>query len=253
MKRTLTTASVVSLPTRRTTPSWITRSSFAWIGFDISISSSRNIVPPFATSSRPGLSRTARHRDGVRGAPDQDLELAACERLGEIVPRAGAQRFDRGLHRRLPGDDDDDRLGVGRKRGGEQLHPGHLAHVEIHQDHVEGTALERLERLLAAPDRLDPIAFHLERAGAALPHRALVVHDQDAQARLRGGINGEEVREVTSGYTAPAVRAIETGWDRHAPSSPECRPSPPLQRRTPRADRSESAARLERLDRKSVG
>src|SRR5207248_2762954 len=59
MKRTFTTASVVSLPTRRTTPSWITRSSFAWIGFGISISSSRNSVPPLAASSRPGLSRTA--------------------------------------------------------------------------------------------------------------------------------------------------------------------------------------------------
>ena len=59
MNRTFTTASVVSLPTRRTMPSWITRSSFAWIAFDISISSSRNSVPPFAVSSKPGLSRTA--------------------------------------------------------------------------------------------------------------------------------------------------------------------------------------------------
>ena len=59
MKRTLTIASVVSLPTRRTTPSWITRNSFAWIGLDISISSSKNSVPPCAASSRPGLSRTA--------------------------------------------------------------------------------------------------------------------------------------------------------------------------------------------------
>ena len=58
-KRTLTTASVVSLPTLRTTPSWITRSSFAWIGFDISASSSRSSVPPFAASRSPGLSRTA--------------------------------------------------------------------------------------------------------------------------------------------------------------------------------------------------
>src|SRR5881409_1833861 len=59
MNRTFTTASVVSLPTRRTTPSWITRSSLAWIGFDMSTSSSSSNVPPFAASSRPGLSRTA--------------------------------------------------------------------------------------------------------------------------------------------------------------------------------------------------
>src|SRR5882762_10496248 len=59
MKRTLTTASVVSLPTRRTTPSWITRNSFACVGLDISSSSSRKSVPPFAVSSRPALSRTA--------------------------------------------------------------------------------------------------------------------------------------------------------------------------------------------------
>ncbi len=37
----------------------MTRSSFAWIACDISVSSSRNNVPPLAISSRPGFSRTA--------------------------------------------------------------------------------------------------------------------------------------------------------------------------------------------------
>ena len=59
MKRTSTTASCCSLPTRRTTPSWITRSSLAWSGMVISVSSSRKSVPPLAVSSRPGLSRSA--------------------------------------------------------------------------------------------------------------------------------------------------------------------------------------------------
>ena len=59
MKRTSTTASVVSFPTRLTTPSWITRSSFACVALDMSISSSRKSVPPLAVSSSPGLSRTA--------------------------------------------------------------------------------------------------------------------------------------------------------------------------------------------------
>src|SRR6266446_1705235 len=59
MNRTFTTASVVSLPTRRTTPSWMTRRSLAWIDLGISTSSSRNSVPPWAASSNPGLSRTA--------------------------------------------------------------------------------------------------------------------------------------------------------------------------------------------------
>src|SRR2546427_3854668 len=37
----------------------MTRRSLAWIDFGISASSSRNNVPPFAASRRPGLSRTA--------------------------------------------------------------------------------------------------------------------------------------------------------------------------------------------------
>ena len=59
MNRTSTTASCCSLPTRRTTPSWMTRSSLAWSGIVISVSSSRKSVPPLAVSSRPGLSRSA--------------------------------------------------------------------------------------------------------------------------------------------------------------------------------------------------
>ena len=53
------TLRVRSLPTRRSSPSCSTRSSLACMPGDISPTSSRNSVPPSATSNRPRVSRSA--------------------------------------------------------------------------------------------------------------------------------------------------------------------------------------------------
>ena len=50
---------VRSSPTRSSSPSWRTRSSLAWSSSGISPISSRNSVPPSASSNRPARSRTA--------------------------------------------------------------------------------------------------------------------------------------------------------------------------------------------------
>src|SRR2546422_218482 len=60
MNRTFTTASVVLLPTRRTMPSWIARSSFAWIGVDISFLVEEQ-GPAVRRFEQPGL---VPHRSG---------------------------------------------------------------------------------------------------------------------------------------------------------------------------------------------
>ena len=58
MKRTLTLNSSVP-PTRVNVPSSRNRSNFACSGFPMSAISSRKIVPPFASSTRPGFCRSA--------------------------------------------------------------------------------------------------------------------------------------------------------------------------------------------------
>src|SRR5438093_786932 len=180
MNRTFTTASVVSLPTRRTTPSWMTRSSFAWMDFGISISSSRNSVPPLAVSSSPGLSRAA---------PDQDLQLRAGERLRQVIPRPRLERLEARGDRRVPRHDDDDRARISGERGLQQLAARDLAHEPVDEGNVEGTPLQRVAGLVATPGHDDVVAFRLEYAVAAFPQRALVIHDQNADTRSGGRID----------------------------------------------------------------
>src|SRR5207247_3710749 len=50
----------------------------------------------------------ARHGDGVGRATYQDLQVRRRERLGEIIPRAGAQRFEARIDARVAGDHEDE-------------------------------------------------------------------------------------------------------------------------------------------------
>jgi len=120
-------------------------------------------APPFACCAR-----FARDHDGVCRPAHQNLELGTGERFGEIVPRTGAQRLDARLDARLAGDDDGDRVGVGRERRAEQLHPRDLAHVQIDQDDVERPAPQQLLGFLAPPAYRGVVAIDGQRAGAAL-------------------------------------------------------------------------------------
>src|SRR5437867_1996747 len=149
MKRTLTIASVVSLPTRRTTPSWITRNSFAWIGLDISISSSKNSVPPCQVGRL--VARLARHEQGVHRPADEDLEMGGREGLREVVPCPLAQRIHARVDARVARHHDADGVAVRGEGGTEQGQAVDLRHVEVHEQDIEGAALDEVERFLTAP------------------------------------------------------------------------------------------------------
>ena len=139
--------------------------------------------------------RFPRDRDGVRSASDEDLQLAARERLWQKVPRAGPQHLQTRFHGRLAGDDDRDRVRVGGERGGEQLAAAHRRHVEIEQDDVEGTAPQQLEGFLTTAGDRDVVAFDAQHARAALAQRALVVGDENTDAGLRGGLDRNQLRQ----------------------------------------------------------
>src|SRR2546427_170693 len=131
-----------------------------------------------------------RNSGGVRGAADQDLQLRAGERLGEIVPRARTQHLEARFDARLAGDDDGDRIPVGGEGGLEQLYPRYLRHVEIDEDDVERAPLQGLEGLAPAARSGDVVSLGAEYAGATLAQRALVVDHEHADAladRLRDG------------------------------------------------------------------
>ena len=146
---------------------------------------------------RPERARLAPHHDRVHRSTDENLELGRGERLGEVIPRARAQRLEARLDARLPGHDDDDRLAPRRQRRAQQLHPRDLAHEEIHEDDVELATLQQLARLLAAPAHRNGVALDAEHAGATLAQRSLVVHDEDAHARLGRGVDCHQLRKAS--------------------------------------------------------
>src|SRR5205814_1541553 len=166
---------VVSLPTRRTTPSWITRSNFAWMDFGISISSSRNSVPPLAISSSPGLSRTAPVNAPLQWPNISDSSSGSGSAAQLIATR---ERLEARGHRRVPRHDDDDRRRIGAERRLQQLAARYLAHEPVDQRDVEGAAPQRVAGLVATPAHHDVVALRLEHAVAAFPQGALVIHDQ---------------------------------------------------------------------------
>ena len=105
----------------------------------------------------------------------------------------------------MPSHDDHDRFRMRLERGPQQLHPLHLGHVQVEQHDVEAGPLERLERLVAATAHPHVVTLVLEHAGAAFPQGALVVHDEDLDARLGGG--GERERVGYAEWLGGAVGA----------------------------------------------
>ncbi len=148
--------------------------------------------------------RFPRDHHGVGGATDQDLEVGGGERLGEVVPGAGAERLDAAGDAGVAGHDDHDGVAMVLEGGAEQVDAAHLRHVEVHQHDVELAALDRLERFLAAADDGQVEAVHLEHAGAGLAEGPLVVHHQDPDARLDVGRDRQRI----------AVRLIWARWGR---------------------------------------
>jgi len=158
----------------------------------------------------------ARHGDGVGRAAHQDLQVRRRERLGEIIPRAGAQRFEARIDARVAGDHEDDGVRVRLQAGAQQAQAGDLGHIEVEEHDVEPVALQRLARLVATATQADLIPLVLQDAGAALSQRAVVVHDQHADGGLQLGreLAQPQRRPDTTGTAVRGSRGGGIGWGR---------------------------------------
>jgi hypothetical protein len=134
-----------------------------------------------------------RDHHGVRRPTDQHLQVSRRERLRQIVPGAGPERLDAARDARVPGHDDDDGVLEGLQRGLEDLEPGDLRHVQIHQDDVELAPLDRVDGLFAPADQRHVVAIHLQDTGAAFPQGALVIHHEDPDTGLDVAWDGKRV------------------------------------------------------------
>ena len=170
----------------------------------------------------PEVLRLARHHHGVRGAADEHLQMGGREGLGQVVPGAGAERLDAAGDAGVAGHHHDDRVLIGLERGLEDLQPGDLRHVQVHEDDVEFPAAHGFERLLPASDQRDIVPVHLEHAGAALPQGALVVDDEHPNAGLDLAGDGKRIAGCALGSsgTIPVLLNERISHPAYPPGGP---------------------------------
>ena len=131
--------------------------------------------------ARAELLALQHHR--MRGAAEHEMEVRSGKRLGQVVPRPRAQRFDVRCHAGVSRHHDDERLGVRLESGLEDLDAGHGRHVQIEHDDVEARPLHHLDGFVAATAARHGVAFDLQHARASFAQRAIVVHDEHANGR----------------------------------------------------------------------
>ena len=183
-------------------------------------------------AARAGSGAGCRQRHGFRlrrrcyfdtaAAPGRPVadgvgELAAVDRLGDVVVHAGGQTLLRIALHGVGGHGDDRHVGPAAvqapDRGG-RLEPVHLRHLDVHEDEIVGKIADRLDRFPAVGGDIDAVAQLGDQAGGDLLVDLIVLGHQDAQAagghgRLsRGAGNGGPV------FGGPAKQFRQPGQQR---------------------------------------
>jgi hypothetical protein len=113
------------------------------------------------------------------------LELPVVERFGEEVLSAELHRFDRLVDAPVRGDQEDRPLAVAGLQGLQQLQPGGPGEHHVGDNRIGVLAFRKAAGLIGASGERHPVPplgeAHLEH----LPHRRLVIHDQDPQRCIR--------------------------------------------------------------------
>jgi hypothetical protein len=122
--------------------------------------------------------------DRVNSATDQHIEMRGAERLEDVVPCADAQSFEVGFHTRVAGHDDDERVLVRCEYRAKEIHSRNLRHVQVEHDKVEAASVHQLERFRSTANGSDVVTFDLEIAGTAFSEAAVIVYDEDTDARF---------------------------------------------------------------------
>ncbi len=149
----------------------------------------------------------ARRRRRLERAGDHGAQLAAIDRLGDVIVQAGGAEGRHLVGKHVGGHGDDRNAAAGGKgadhpRRRETVHAGHL---HVHQHEVVAGRAHGRDRRLAASRHLDPVPVSFEqRAGEHLVHLD-VLDDQEAA--------GPDRRFRRSrGRTRPVILPV---WQRH--------------------------------------
>ena len=109
-------------------------------------------------------------------AGEDALEAGPVGRFAQVVERSFAQRLDGGIHRGVPGDDDDLALG-GNRLVAQQLEAVPVRQAEVHEHDVGVPLGEALAGVGEAPGFADFEALALDEDAEAVAESRIVVDD----------------------------------------------------------------------------
>ena len=133
------------------------------------------------------------------------LEQIDVERLAQVVARAETHRFDGGVGRRERRDHDAEDVLIDLLRGAQHVDAAQIGHLDVRDQQIDRLALEQIDRRAAVVGEQHFVAFAPQHDREELPHRPLIVHDENARRPAVGG-RGDRLGGRAHDTTA-AVRA----------------------------------------------
>ena len=133
------------------------------------------------------------------------LEQVDVERLAQVIARTEAHRFNRGVGRRERRDHDPENVLIDFLRGTQHVDAAQVRHLDVRDQQVDRLALEQIDGRAAVVGEQHLVAFAPQHDRQELPHRPLIVHDENARRPAVGG-RGDRLRGRAHDTTA-AVRA----------------------------------------------
>ena len=113
------------------------------------------------------------------GLADDDLELVDVERFGDVVVRAGLERLDGRLRRRMCRDHDDGDRRVLALDLAQEIEPRAVGEHEIAQHEIGLALLQHRARVRHRRRGFDAAAFFFEDDGQEVAQRRFVVDDEE--------------------------------------------------------------------------
>ena len=132
---------------------------------------------------------------------------STIERLGQVVAGAEAHRLHRAFGGRKRRDHDAEDVLVDPLGGAQDLDAADVGHLDVGDQDVDRFLLERGDRALAVLGEQHLVALAPQEDGEHLPHRSLVVHDEDARGTAFGGDFWDGRAGVHVAHAVTAARA----------------------------------------------
>ena len=136
----------------------------------------------------------------VRQQPPHPADV---KRLGQVVRRAGLDRFNRRHDAAFPGHQDDVAPGITVTHGAHDVETSDIGHPQVDEDEIHPASGEPLDRLTSAGARVDLVPHLFGQSGDQSEDRLVVVDDKQSRTCLVWGLGHDYTTDLESGVGPP--------------------------------------------------